>query len=101
MLNSLELISAQTPAIHICLKCPSLSLALASKEYGIKCQKFMLNEMTKYKFHFTLVLFQLIDTLHNPKIKTAMSFSTLLSNTNGFDDVFFYLFPDFPRKKFR
>ena len=52
VLNSLELISAQTPAIHIYLKCSSLSLALAFKEYGIKCQEFMLNEMTKYKFLF-------------------------------------------------
>ena len=52
VLNSLELISARTPALYKCLKCSSLLLALAFKEYGIKCQEFMLNEMTKYKFLF-------------------------------------------------
>ena len=49
----------------------------------------MLNETIKCMFHLTLVLFQLIDILHNPKIQQLWA---LLSDRNGFDDVFCFIF---------
>ena len=60
----------------------------------------MLNETIKCMFHLTLVLFQLIDILHNPKIQQLWAFP-LNYLLQRMDLTIFYLFPDHPSKAFR